>query len=402
MKETEAKYRHLFTHANDMIYQIDLQGMLLEANPSTKKITGYSPKELIGKDILKLGCIPQSYHGKIKKQRQFRLSGAKNATRAMYEFEWIHKNGKMITLETNAAPIYKDKKIIGLQCIARDITARKQQERALITTNKDLEQVVKERTKKIKKLNTALEKGIRERTKNLRASNEQLKKLLQDKANFFKQTAEQLSMPLAVMHKNAELLLSKDSSQEQAKIIYLESDKLQKILSDFSYLATDDATKHETLDAHAIDWEEIFVHVLLELGDCALEKQIHIDRAFGASTQTYHGNPAYLAKLLFHLLSNAIKFSDYGGKISLRITEVKNGVELTVEDQGIGIAEIHKKRIFDNFYKICPLKNQKQVGTGIGLTICKSIADLHKGKITVESVINEGTKVTVFLPFNNI
>jgi signal transduction histidine kinase len=139
-----------------------------------------------------------------------------------------------------------------------------------------------------------------------------------------------------------------------------------------------------------------------ELGACALEKQIHIDHAFGASTQTYHGNPAYLAKLLFHLLNNAVKFSDVGGKIFLKIAEVKNGLELTVEDQGIGIAEIHKKRIFDNFYKVRILQGREQEGTGIGLTICKSLVYLHKGKITVESVIYKGTKITVFLPFNNL
>ena len=401
-KAAEEKYHHLFIHANDMIYLLNLKGVLLDANPATKKITGYSPKELIGKDILTLGCIPKSYHAQIKKQRQFRLSGDKNATKAIYEFEWVHKNGKRIVLETNAAPIYKDKHIVGLQCIARDMTERKQQEQRMITTNKDLELVVKERTKKIKKLNMALEKGIRERTKNLRVSNEQLKKLLKDKANFLKQTTEQLTLPLMVMQKNAELLLSKDPSQEQAKIIYKESDKLQKILADFSYLAIDDATKHKTLDVQTIDWEEIFVHVMHELGACALAKKIYIDREFNTPGQTYHGNPAYLSKLMFHLLNNAVKFSDAGGKVSVRITGVKNGLNLLVEDRGIGIAEIHKKRIFDSFYKIHLLQEQEREGTGIGLTICKSIADLHKGKITVSSAINEGTKVNVFLPFNNI
>ena len=401
LKEAEAKYHHLFSHADDMIYLIDLKGIVLEANRASKIIIGYSPKELIGTDLLKLGCIPKSFHAQIRKQRQFRLSGDKNATRVMYEFEWIHKNGKTVFLETNAVPIYKNGKIIGLQCIARDITERKKIEQIIVARNQDLELLVQERTKKMKQLNKTLEKAIRERTKNLRVINHELQKNLRNKANFFKQTAIELSTPLSVMHQNAELLLSKTKSQEQAKIILKESEKLQNVLSDFLYLAAIDQKNPKMLEAHPIDWEELFVHVMHDLGTTAQEKNIHVDRAFALPAQTYYGNPEYLAKLIFHLLGNAIKFTDPKGTVSFGVEGIKKGIRLTVCDNGIGIAETHKKRIFDSFYKVSLVTDRDTEGTGIGLTICKSIAERHKGKITVQSAINKGTTVTVFLPFNN-
>ena len=109
-----------------------------------------------------------------------------------------------------------------------------------------------------------------------------------------------------------------------------------------------------------------------------------------------------IEKILWNLISNAIKFSPKGGNILVSAEEIiKEGnkhLKLVVSDQGIGISEDNKNKIFDRFFKIENTRMKNKEGTGVGLSIVKDLIDLHHGSIHVESTLGSGTTFTVMIP----
>jgi two-component system, sensor histidine kinase SagS len=105
-----------------------------------------------------------------------------------------------------------------------------------------------------------------------------------------------------------------------------------------------------------------------------------------------------LRQILMHLLSNAVKFTVGGGTISLSARPVAGGVALSVIDTGIGIEKSDLAKIFQPFWQAAPVLSRQHEGTGLGLTMVKSLVELNRGRIDVDSAPNHGTRFTVTLP----
>jgi signal transduction histidine kinase len=105
-----------------------------------------------------------------------------------------------------------------------------------------------------------------------------------------------------------------------------------------------------------------------------------------------------LRSILGNLLSNAIKYSPQGSTVQLRLTCQENQAVFQVQDQGIGIPNADKQRLFESFHRASNVGTVS--GTGLGLTIVKNCVDLHGGAIDVESEVGRGTTFTVTLPMN--
>ncbi len=99
-----------------------------------------------------------------------------------------------------------------------------------------------------------------------------------------------------------------------------------------------------------------------------------------------------ITQVLDNLLSNAIKFSKPGGKVSIDVREHAAEYEVTVSDQGKGIATEDLERIFGKFYQVEESETREQGGTGLGLAICKGIIEAHRGRIWAESELGRGSK----------
>lgn len=108
-----------------------------------------------------------------------------------------------------------------------------------------------------------------------------------------------------------------------------------------------------------------------------------------------------ISQVLVNLLSNALKYSPENGKIILNISETEDVVKLSIKDNGIGIGEDEIPYIFERLYRGDLSRNRMTGGTGIGLSIVKSIIMAHGGSITVESQPGNGTEFTIVLPKNN-
>ncbi|MFY0606446.1 MAG: response regulator [Cyclobacteriaceae bacterium] len=106
-----------------------------------------------------------------------------------------------------------------------------------------------------------------------------------------------------------------------------------------------------------------------------------------------------LEKTLYNLISNAFKYTEAKGKITVNITRAKKKVSISVKDNGMGISPDHLEKIFDRFYEIPKSKSQSKYkqGSGIGLAIAKNIVELHKGELTATSTEGEGSDFVMTL-----
>ena len=105
-----------------------------------------------------------------------------------------------------------------------------------------------------------------------------------------------------------------------------------------------------------------------------------------------------LKEIIFHILSNAIKFTPENGRIFVRVWRERQQVIFQIEDTGIGIADDEMPLLFEKFKQIENLHQRVHGGTGLGLALTKKLVELHGGRIEIESALGEGSVFTVYLP----
>src|SRR5262249_44307878 len=107
-------------------------------------------------------------------------------------------------------------------------------------------------------------------------------------------------------------------------------------------------------------------------------------------------DPVLFNRAVGNLIDNALRFTPDHGSIRISIRDIGGRVEISVRDTGSGIAEEHLPRVFDRFYRADA--SRSSAGTGLGLALVKSIADLHGGTATIQSRVGHGTTVTLTFP----
>ena len=102
-------------------------------------------------------------------------------------------------------------------------------------------------------------------------------------------------------------------------------------------------------------------------------------------------DPIKIDRVMLNLISNAIKFSNPNGEINVNVLDKGDTVEISVKDTGVGIEKEHLDFLFNKFYQIDRTLSRNAEGSGIGLSVTKSIIDLHGGNISVESEVGKGS-----------
>ncbi len=124
-----------------------------------------------------------------------------------------------------------------------------------------------------------------------------------------------------------------------------------------------------------------------------------IDQNFMASRSRVEGDRVHLTNLVYNLLDNANKYTPRKPHIRIHTENVKNGIVMTVEDNGMGIGKAEQKKIFEKLYRVPTGDIHEVRGFGLGLSYVRAIVELHHGRVSVESEINRGSRFSVFLPF---
>ncbi|MCO5186814.1 MAG: HAMP domain-containing histidine kinase [Anaerolineae bacterium] len=110
------------------------------------------------------------------------------------------------------------------------------------------------------------------------------------------------------------------------------------------------------------------------------------------------GDPDRLKQLILNLVENGTKYTPPGGTVTMNLTKTNRMARIIVSDTGVGIPADALPHIFDRFYRVDKARTRAQGGSGLGLSICKSIVDAHKGTIVVRSEVDQGSTFTVTLP----
>ncbi|NBD32580.1 MAG: PAS domain S-box protein [Cyanobacteria bacterium] len=175
---------------------------------------------------------------------------------------------------------------------------------------------------------------------------------------------------------------------------------LLELINDILDLSKIEAGKLELQTAN-LSIQHLCTSTVSLVREMAQQKQIALEMELPPQLPTIRGDEQRLRQALLNLLSNAIKFTPTGGTITLKVKPINRGVEIafSVIDTGIGIAETDLPQLFKPFMQLETQLSRQTKGTGLGLSLVKRIAELHHGKVTVESTLGEGSCFTVILPY---
>jgi signal transduction histidine kinase len=123
--------------------------------------------------------------------------------------------------------------------------------------------------------------------------------------------------------------------------------------------------------------------------------EVEVDDSLGR----FYADERKFKQVLLNLLSNAVKFTPDGGQVRLRVERVKDGVLVSVVDNGIGISPDDQDLIFEEFRQVATKDRSKPEGTGLGLALTKRFVEMHGGRIWVRSEVGKGSTFAFTLPY---
>ena len=208
--------------------------------------------------------------------------------------------------------------------------------------------------------------------------------------------SHELKTPLAVISANADLLDSEIGENEYLGYIRSEVKRTDELVKNLLTLARMDRGTVECQMAET-DFSDAVLSVLLPFESTVFEAGKTMKSEIQEQVRVT-GNASLLQQLTVILLSNALKYSNSGGTITVVLKKKGRGAELRVRNTGVGIAPADRERIFDRFYRTDASRNSETGGEGLGLAIARSITEIHHGKIEAESQVGEYAEFIVTIP----
>lgn len=218
----------------------------------------------------------------------------------------------------------------------------------------------------------------------------------QMRKEFAGNVSHELKTPLTAISSYAELIKDgiarPEDIPEFAAHIYAETQRMIALVDDILKLSRLDE-KVDLGPTQSINLLALAGQAEQALRPLADNRQVEVK--VSGRPLTVAGNEAILFEMVYNLIDNAIKFSNTGGHVDVKVLEQDGAVLLQVADQGIGIPKQHQGRVFERFYRVDKSHSKKTGGTGLGLSIVKHAALYHNAEVSLESEENKGTTVTV-------
>jgi two-component system phosphate regulon sensor histidine kinase PhoR len=230
------------------------------------------------------------------------------------------------------------------------------------------------------------------------------KRLSEIQKDFINNMTHEFKTPIATIAVSAEVLKNPDILQQPERllnystIIENENKRLKKHVERVLQMARldkeDIGLKKESVSLH-----EVIAEVVAGMRLTLQEKQGKVELKLEADQPTITADRHHLMNVIYNLIDNAIKYCKECPLITIRTKQDSRGITLEIQDNGIGVGQEHHKRIFQKFFRV-PTGNVHDVkGFGLGLNYVKQIVEAHRGRITLESVVGNGSTFKVFIPY---
>ncbi|WP_158796032.1 PAS domain-containing sensor histidine kinase [Pedobacter sp. L105] len=380
--------------AIDGIITIDQRGKIESLNPAALKLFGYDLDEILGKNISMLMPEPDktAHDGYLENYKQ---THEKHIIGIGREVKGLRKDGSTFPFRLAVSEVqYENRKIY--TGFIHDLSKEKEAEERLQEYAAELESLVEERTKSLKKTVVAL----REAKEEVSLSLEKEKELNQMKSRFVSMASHEFRTPLSSIQLSSSLIEKYALPYENTNIskhvhkIKNAVGNLTTILNDFLSLERLEAGKVEPA-FHSFDLVKLAEEITEEMQMIAKQDQ-HIIYQHTGLESVVQLDQNLLKNCMINLINNAIKYSGENTFIEFNTEINDRQCIVTIRDNGIGIPDTDQKHLFQPFFRA---HNTGSIpGTGLGLNIVLRYAGLMNGEVQFESQINQGT--TFILSFN--
>jgi len=359
----------IVSSSDDAIVSKNLDGIITSWNNGAQRIFGYTAEEAVGQAVLML--IPEDRKEE-EKEILVRLRRGERVDH--FETIRVRKNGSLFPVSLTISPV-KDHNgtIVGASKIARDITEVKR-------ITRELEQLLES-----------------ERVARSRA--ETANRL---KDEFLATVSHELRTPLNAIVGWTQVL--KDTlrqnrdAMEGVEVIERNAHVQAQLIDDLLDLGRI-TTGKMTLATEWLEVGKVINDAIASVRPAAETKQISVHTLFNEAGASLMGDRKRLQQVMWNLVSNAIKFTPKKGRVTVGITRVNSHVEITVSDNGRGIAPEFIPHVFEQFRQADASTTRHYGGLGIGLSLVKQLVELHGGEVRAESPgLDLGATFTISLP----
>ncbi|WP_053216065.1 ATP-binding protein [Guptibacillus hwajinpoensis] len=344
LQESEHRYQSLVENSPDGVMLLNVDGQILNINPSLEKMSGYTSSEARNKTSFQI--VEQRF----LKRMMTCFEETKKGSPQKCESAIVHKLGHSVKVKIVSIPHIIEGKVQGVIAFVEDITESKETEELL------------RRSEKLTAVGE-LAAGV----------------------------AHEIRNPLTSLKGFANILHSSskdEKSQEFLQIMLSEIDRINFIVSEFMLLA-----RPQEKEFAESDLISLLRHVVSLLKTQAILKDIVIRTDYEFDHFLLVCEENQIKQVLVNVLKNAIEAMPSGGMISLKVSKNENDdAVISIKDQGVGIPEHQLSRIGEPFYTL------KENGTGLGLMVSFNIIENHNGRMTITSIEGEGTTVNISLP----
>ena len=237
----------------------------------------------------------------------------------------------------------------------------------------------------------ALAKSLNQMAERLRSDNETLKNMYDRQRQFFADITHEIRNPLHTISGSLEMLQLKNLPKEQQQR-YLETasrqaERINRLFKDLMTLQRYDS------DSYFIEKKPFDLQLTLEDVEQMFKSQAAekgLDLVIEKKSVVVFADPNKIEQVLENLISNAIKYTN-DGHIEVSLEETETELTIKVKDTGIGISEDHLSRLFDRFYRTDKARSRDKGGTGLGLSVVKSILNAHGSSIHIDSTPGKGS-----------
>lgn len=371
----EIAVNEIISNVIDMIILTDNAGKITQINESIINILKYTSEDIIGKSIETI--VPENV---------FKFKNDSNFLNLKFSYivdtNFLSKDSEKIPVRVTVSNIFDDDIMLGMVYIIQDM-------RHIFQLQAEIEEKIK-------------------LTESLIETNEKLKELDKLKSDFMSTISHELRTPLNLIlstlqltslniSSTAETPFDKEKFKRHIGIMKQNCYRLLRLVNNLI-----DVTK---IDAGYFDLSlsnnniiSVVEEITLSIAEYIESKGISLVFDTDTEEKIIACDPDKMERIMLNLIANAVKFTEAGGSILVNIQDLGEYILISVKDTGIGISKDKQEMIFERFIQVDTSLTRSKEGSGIGLSLVKSLVEMHNGAIKVESEPNVGSEFIITLP----